>query len=198
MTTGYTAIIERGCSFEEFVWRCARGMGALITMRDDSLETPVPARFTAETSYYEVDLKKYHDALRRLEAMTDEEAEHASRVEQDLIVDQLRAMDAEHHRIQALYRDMRTKVADWTPPTKEHVGLKEFMLQQIDLCLDRGPWRHEPPRMLSGPEWRDREMVKVQKNIAYSDQAIADELERTADRNKWLADLRQSFASGVK
>lgn len=41
MTTGYTSIIEDGCSFAEYVWRCARAMGANIRMRDDSLDTPV-------------------------------------------------------------------------------------------------------------------------------------------------------------
>jgi hypothetical protein len=45
MPTGYTAAIKDGISFEKFVWDCARGMGALVMMRDEPLQ-PYSARET--------------------------------------------------------------------------------------------------------------------------------------------------------
>lgn len=43
MPTGYTAdLMEKGMEFKPFVLQCARAFGALITMRDDSLDAPSP------------------------------------------------------------------------------------------------------------------------------------------------------------
>jgi len=35
MPTGYTNCIKDGVTFEQFVWKCARAMGALVMMRDE-------------------------------------------------------------------------------------------------------------------------------------------------------------------
>lgn len=45
MPTGYTANVPDGITFEQFVWQCARGMGALVMMRDEPTGAPIPERF---------------------------------------------------------------------------------------------------------------------------------------------------------
>src|SRR5665213_2401224 len=55
MPTGYTSKLYEGKdqSFNEFVMRCARAFGALITMRDDPSDAPIPDEFTADSYYSE-------------------------------------------------------------------------------------------------------------------------------------------------
>ena len=52
MPTGYTLELYDGkdITFEEFVLKCARAFGALINMRDEPRDAPIPERF--EPSYY--------------------------------------------------------------------------------------------------------------------------------------------------
>jgi hypothetical protein len=52
MPTGYTAkLMEEGQSFPEFAMRCARNFGALIMMRDESLDVPIPEQFEPSDYY---------------------------------------------------------------------------------------------------------------------------------------------------
>ena len=53
MPTGYTAYVQEGATFEEFVWRCARNFGALVTMRDEPTDVPVPDAFTPSKYHLE-------------------------------------------------------------------------------------------------------------------------------------------------
>ncbi len=45
MPTGYTDAVKDGITFDQFVLGCARGMGALVMMRDEPSGTPIPERF---------------------------------------------------------------------------------------------------------------------------------------------------------
>lgn len=73
MPTGYTAdLMEKGMEFKPFVLQCARAFGALITMRDDSLDAPIPEKFEPDDYH----IKKLAEAIqeqKRLQSMTDDE-----------------------------------------------------------------------------------------------------------------------------
>jgi hypothetical protein len=61
MPTGYTCIIEDkpDVTFAEYVWRCARAFGALLSMREDSLDAPIPDELKSEdTDYYKTAYEK--------------------------------------------------------------------------------------------------------------------------------------------
>ena len=45
MPTGYTAKIADGQTFEEFILSCARAFGALVEMRDEPADAPIPEEF---------------------------------------------------------------------------------------------------------------------------------------------------------
>lgn len=47
MPTGYTEAVQSGevTEFRDFALRCARAMGALIMMRDDPMDAPIPDEF---------------------------------------------------------------------------------------------------------------------------------------------------------
>jgi hypothetical protein len=63
--TGYTATLtEKDQTFEQFVWACARNFGALITMRDDPMDAPVPELFELRSYYSE----RVEEARKELQA----------------------------------------------------------------------------------------------------------------------------------
>ena len=76
MPTGYTAIIDDNpkVSFSDFVLRCARGMGACITMREEPNDTPIPERFEP-SDYYRDRVERLRGTLARLSSMSDADAQ---------------------------------------------------------------------------------------------------------------------------
>ena len=73
MPTGYTAAIKDGISFNEYALSCARAFGALIMMRDEPADAPIPDEFKPSDYHF----KKIEEAkaeLARLRAMSPDEA----------------------------------------------------------------------------------------------------------------------------
>ncbi|MCP3682155.1 MAG: hypothetical protein GY861_05630 [bacterium] len=194
MPTGYTAVIKDGISFKDFVMRCSRAMGALITMRDDPLDKPIPERFEP-SSYY---LNNYNEAktrLQKLKAMSskevgqkalknyqDEKRRHAKRVKDN--AEQIEK-----------YKAMLDKVQSWEPPTSEHNGLKEFMVEQLKSSINFDDTRgyDVTPTKIDSQIWLHDEIRKVIKNIEYYAEEYKKELERVESRNIWVKQLIESL-----
>ena len=64
MPTGYTASVADGrvTEFAPFALQCARAMGALIMMRDEPHDAPIPERFEA-SDYYSKSLAEARERL---------------------------------------------------------------------------------------------------------------------------------------
>ena len=45
MPTGYTAGILEGETFEQYALQCAKAFGALVMMRDEPSDAPIPDQF---------------------------------------------------------------------------------------------------------------------------------------------------------
>ena len=192
MPTGYTEIIERGGTFEEFVWRCTRAMGVCYPMREDGLDTPVPEEF--EPSDYH--LKKIGEILEfinTLRLMTSYDAQRAMWDERCEAAQANQRRVAEHTRKTEAYAAVLAKVRDWTPPTPDHLGLKEFMIEQIESSVR---FEGEPYQVAVPPidpdAWLGDKLAAARKDLAYHEKHHAEEVERTEARNRWIAELRKS------
>ncbi|MBS3155164.1 hypothetical protein J4404_01555, partial [Candidatus Woesearchaeota archaeon] len=76
MPTGYTYIIgEKDITFKEFALRCARGFGALVEMRDDSLEARIPNKFYP-CSYHKEQIGEAQKQLDRVQNMSLKEVQN--------------------------------------------------------------------------------------------------------------------------
>jgi hypothetical protein len=193
MPTGYTAIIEeKNATFEEFVWRCARAFGALITMRDEPLDAPLPDRIEPSTVAEKL-LAEAKAEVARFEAMTAEEAEKAAFADYTARATEYREAAARAADLRTRYASMRARVADWQPPTHEHEGLKKFMVDQLGLCSRDGfgPWG-APPALETGGAWRIRRLTQAVRDVERYEQSVREECERTESRCHWLAALRES------
>lgn len=198
MPTGYTNKIAEGISFEDFVWACARAFGALVTMRDASADAPIPKELKPN-EYYKSKLQEIEKELAEVQKMKVGTAAKRAKKEYE---EQLR--DKANGTRKALglrqqYKDMLIKVNRWQPPTPDHQGLKDFMVEQITSSIDfdcrTTYYENQQIRLLSGQEWRDRKIGQLQKDLAYHSKEYLEEIERVAARNNWLQELRKSLAN---
>jgi hypothetical protein len=191
MPTGYTSIIEEGASFEEYVWRCARAFGALIELRDEPLDAPVPAELKPNV-YYARSLDTARAQLAALQKMGRDDADnHAESAHYDALKRREEDM-RESERKQSLYEDMRAKVLAWAPPTSDHAPLREFMLQQIEVSIGGGIYVPEKPDRKSGEDWLADAIRQAEERVAYAEKSLRKEEDRTRQRNAWLSELRKS------
>lgn len=195
MPTGYTAEVVDGkiTDFPAFVMICARAFGALISMRDEPMDAPIPDEIKP-SNYY---VRKVEDRSRELGAvqkMTDAEARTAAEADHAKALksrsDYLARQDAEAARINAMLAQVRA----WTPPTPDHTEMKKFMIEQLTISLP-GSYVPAMPELLDGPTWRQRKIDELAVEIARSKDERDKENERAAKRTKWVKDLRASLAA---
>src|SRR5687768_6886698 len=72
MPTGYTHPVVDGkiTEFNDFALSCARAFGALITMRDDAMDAPIPEEFKPETNYHDDRIAADTKRMGEIQAMT--------------------------------------------------------------------------------------------------------------------------------
>lgn len=195
MPTGYTADLHDGkpITFEQFVLKCSRAMGAAIMQRDDSLDVEIKER-TLDDHYAERVAKS---ALRLQEAMNRSMSEWEALQEAAIA-------DADAYRtkyvadvtaMEARYRAMLEQVRAWAPPTDEHLGLKKFMIEQIESSISFDCIGYTPPvpERTSPEEYAQTEIARVARDHARDIDELAKERERVASQNAWVRALRDSL-----
>ena len=193
MPTGYTAIIEDGdgCTFEQYLWRCVRAMGATIMMRDDSLDVPVTdERIAGMSTYYQDELKKEHAKLAELLLTTPEQADALMEAEYLAARKQREQSIDRSAEVARRYSAMRRAAQAWEPPTPKHEGLREFMLQQIAESTKYGPYSPPEPVRQTGKEWLAEQIGYLQQRIQRHEKDARDEQERTRECIAWVQAVR--------
>lgn len=195
MPTGYTADLHDGkpVTFEQFVLKCSRAMGAAIMQRDDSLDVEIKER-TLDDHYVERVAKS---ALRLQEAMSRPMSEWEALQEAAIAdADAYRTKYvADETAMEARYRAMLEKVRAWVPPTDEHFGLKKFMIEQIESSIGFDCIGYTPsvPERTSPEEYAQTEIARVARDHARDIDELAKERERVASQNAWVRALRDSL-----
>ncbi len=203
MPTGYTHKLYEGEDqpFDDFVLSCARAFGALILMRDDPPDTPIPDEFKPESSYSEKQLAKANDVLSVARGWSDATAEAAADTDYKHAHYEWEQHLQRTAAMKARYEAMLEKVQAWEPPTPDHQELKEFMDKQlresIDFdCAGVERWYPEPQRK-SGAEHKAAMIVIAERDIEYHTEQIAKEAERAQGRTAWVRALRDSLGQKV-
>lgn len=199
MPSGYTAIFEeREPSFEEFVWKCARAMGAFIHMRDDSLDAPI--RLPKENefcSYHEDSLKRSVSNLEKYSKMSLEQAQILMNKDYDKMVADAKESIAKKDILRKRYKNVLAKVNAWNPPTKDHDNFKKFMTDQItqsiDWDCDTSYWTEKllAPRQ-TAKEWLSDMITQAQHDIEYHTKHLAEDKVRNKERSDWISALVES------
>jgi len=191
--TGYTYPVCEGkiTTLRDYALNCARAFGALISMRDESSDAPIPDRIEADP-YYSDRLRETKDELARLKREGHGMA--CARAEKEY-----NKRKAEHEKayldwqVETLRLDeMAKKVQGWKPPTPDHQSLKTFMLDQLRISRSSS-YQPDPVPKLSGQEWADKEQKRLERDVEYYTKERDKERDRALGRNQWLADLRNSL-----
>lgn len=193
MPTGYTAAVKDGISFEQFTWSCARAFGALMLMRDEPSDAPIPEAFKP-SDFYSKCLEKAESRLAALKAMTPEEAQAAAAASYAQVAKQIDDHKAEAQELRNKYSEMLAKVDQWAPPTPEHQGLKDFMAEQLRQSIDfdcSTSYLTEPVQK-DGPTWLAESIADAEHQIKRYLEQHAEEVTRTEQRNAWIKALRES------
>lgn len=196
MPTGYTANIADGITFEEYAWRCARAFGALINMRDDPSDAPIPEELKIDP-YHLKEMRKSEAELNLLSGMTEIEIEAMVEKEYNEAIAERNESIAKNHDLMEKYAAMLSQVRAYVPPTPDHIELKVFMEEQIVKSMDFDnmlKYYADNPIIKKPVMRRVTDKVKsVKDSINYHIEEYKQEVNRTNDRNAWIKALRDSL-----
>lgn len=194
MPTGYTAAIADGITFQQYAMNCARAFGALVMMRDEPADAPIPEKFEP-SDYHDKAIAESSAELGRLQSLSDAEllAEHATALREHAADYERRV--AESNAIRAKYEAMLVQARAYKAPTPDHQKFAEFMVDQIVNSIDFDCKVYEREGPPADPHhWRAQECARLVRDIAYHENGKREEIERTTKRNEWIAALRKSLA----
>lgn len=188
MPTGYTQPVRDGkVSFNQFVWLCARAMGALAAVRDDNLGARIELSAVEEaTDFYEQELKRARGELLELEQMSAEQVDVLRLQDYENAKRRVEESRAENRRVRERYGDMISLVTRWEPPTADHIEFQQFMLRQLRDSIDFDCYEVADPPELDAQEWYAAERDRAARNILYFTQALGKVRERNAKRRAWV------------
>lgn len=194
MPTGYTYPIttEKGISFEDFVMNCAKAFGNLI---EDS-NKPIPEKFEA-SNYYQKKIEETKIELEKFQLMTEEEAAELQKTETKKEIVHCYEAIEENNNLKQKYNSMLLQVKSWNPPTEDHINLKNFMIKQLELSIpdtDNSYYFKKIAKIIIfDPKWKNRKINSLLENLKYYQKENIEEIERVAETNQWINDLRKSL-----
>lgn len=195
MSTGYTSDIAKGISFNEFILGCARAFGACVTMRDSPNDEEIPDEFKP-TDYHIKKLTETQAEKEIFKTITHKEADNKAKVEYDEKLAYNKEQIDKHIKLKIKYKAMLKEARKWNPPTPDHQGLKDFMIQQLTSSIDHDcstEYYEKPVELLDGNSWLLKELQRINRDIEYHGKENQKELERVDGRNKWVKQLRESL-----
>lgn len=196
MPTGYTAtLMEKGQTFQEFIMGCVRAFEAFIEMRDSPSDAAIPEKFEP-SDHYAKRIIEAREKLEKLKEMTDAEKADFGQIEKDMDIKRikqwLKKATAQNKRLE----DMAAQVKAWNPPTDDHQGLKDFMLEQISISkngLDYIQALLTEATSKPAASYYVAAISEATLSIEYYTEENAKEIRRASDRTKWIQKLRSSI-----
>lgn len=207
MPTGYTYFIENGdiSTGAEFLKKCIRNFGCCIDQREDPLSSPLITDIKPTPYYkeqYESSLKKFEEYRKKT---IDEISEIMHNEKQNELISK-RSYLSHQELLREKYLKVRKEVEQWIPPTKDHEGIKQFALEQIDISIptesDLNDLRArikelEESVSTNGAEDSITYLFEIlnsySKDIEYYKQKMDEEEERCSKRSKFIKDFLSSL-----
>jgi hypothetical protein len=173
---------ERDMTFREFVARCARLH--IVALRDTEIDGTLPDQILPDGCYL-TEVERLRVELRRVNEMTDDEADVAAGARYKSTLDEAANADKRQARAEALFAQVWT----WEPPTPEHLGLKKTMMEQL-----RYPLRRRPAAK-SGHEWRNDMRECIGEMLRTAESRYAKAVEQAKKETEWLRALVDSLGA---
>jgi DNA repair ATPase RecN len=135
MPTGYTVGILDGKikTFQEFAKLCMRNFGATIHMRDESLDNEYESRVPSDYNLKKI--KELRNTIKEMESLTDEQLIKERKKELLKKIKRTNELIFKITKDKELLQSMLYSAVKYIPPTKEHVRIKEFMIEQLESTI---------------------------------------------------------------
>jgi len=198
MPSGYTAGVQSGeiTDFKDYAMGCARAFGALVMMRDDPSDAEIPEKF--EPSKFSRDrLVKLRKELDQFKAMGSDERRdlHESEHRDEIASAEKRLAEIAEQR--ARYEAMLGEARAYVAPTPDHEKFAEFMVKQLVDSIDwdcKTEYYDKKKEKAPFRKWEYEKVKDLERSIESAKESWNEEQERTAGRNKWIAELRESLS----
>lgn len=197
MPTGYTYKISenKDYTFEEFIWDCARAFGALMHMRDESVDAKIV--MPEPSSYYEESAKNHKKELERLKKLSLADAKKEMEAQHESSLQRAREGIEKDKAVRQRYETMLAKVTAWKPPSSEHASLKKFMVEQITNSIEFDCHSDYYERMLNEKmptpkQWLKDAIKKEQSNLDYDLIHLEKEKTSYTKQVEWITQLQKS------
>lgn len=203
MPTGYTAEILDGkvTTFPQFAKKCVRAFGATIHMRDESMDAEYEKR--TPSTYRTESLEKAKKSLQDAKTLSDKEIIQSRKLElqksRKYHIDSVAKAKANAKLLNKILKDAQK----WQPPTSEHTGIKDFMVDQIVQTIngDCKTDYHEKGlkeidlelKSLSAKKIRKEMIASAKKEIAYYQKELDADIIRCEESNKWVEVFMESI-----
>lgn len=192
MPTGFTCDIKDGITFERFALNCARAFGALINMRDDSLDAEIPDEIKPSDHHVKA-LAEAEKEKKILENIHDSQIEKAAIKYNKTNQKEYERRLAENKDLFSKYQIMLKQVENWTPPTDNHDNLKKFMIEQIMQSVKFDCYDQTMPTKLTPNKWYKEKLKKCSDDIKYHTEELKKEQDRCKNKTDWIRALKTSL-----
>ncbi len=194
MPTGYTAGILEGETFEQYALQCAKAFGALVMMRDEPSDAPIPDQFEP-SPYYKEQLEKAKKEFARLNDLTKKGWEKEWNEQYELTIKSNESYRRKNNEDRAKYEAMLVKAKSYKAPTPDHQNYANFLVSQIEesIKFDCG-YKYPDPIKLPLDIFISESLKKAQDNIIYYNKSYCEELDRIESRNNWIKELKKSLS----
>ena len=204
MPTGYTAGILDGktTTFPQFAKQCMRAFGASIHLRDE----PSDSEFTERTpsNYYKEQIEKAKQVLESVPTLSDDEIINSRKIqlekEKENCLQKIEKSKVDSKNL----NDILIEINNWQPPTSEHFGIKDFMVDQIKETIGfdcNAKYYVESLEKIElqlltlvASEIRTDLIEKAKKDFEYNTKNFNEDVERCNQSNKWISDFVSSLA----
>lgn len=197
MPTGYTSKIKEGYTFKEYAMDCARAFGALVDMRDYQ-DMEIPTEILPSEFYYD-SVTRSKAKLKDLEAVSGDDITAQYYESQEDRSKECLSIIEKNNKQRLLYVKMIADVEAYVPPTADHRNHKDFMLEQINMCMeetDNSYWNSGTNRPNSTNEdilkWHEKRIEAARQSIANDEKYLQEEIDRCATRTKWICGLTEA------
>lgn len=196
MPTGYTAGVADGTitTFREYALQCARAFGACITLRDDPLSAEIPD--FKPSDYHEKALAEAEEELAAFVAMRELDLRQMHDREYEENVAAATKIADENELTLQRYKAMLAVAKAFQPPSPKHEEYAKFLVSQLEESIqwdcDTSPLK-EMKTQVSFEEWVSKKLERLRWTVDYHCKHYREELERTAARNKWVAQLKEAI-----
>lgn len=194
MPTEYTATIINDISFEQYALGCARAISMLSSMRELPLDAPLPDHI-APSAYHQAALEKARGDLAECRAWTPNQIASTLRAEFEARRATCTESNQRSDALRTKYNAMLVQVRAWTPPTPEHLPLKQFMEEQLLRSIE-ADCAHV--QVETAPEdtakWHAKKIAEIEDSVSWHESRHREEVQRAGTATQWLKALRESLS----